>query len=156
MSTNSRRRITNLVIDRGALLRTSLPFLALAAISVVTVLVIRWKVMNALERTELVGVENLAAMNMLHDLQGTVTAIGATGLAMIALSCLAHWIFLSHRIFGPMVPMRRHVQKLIAGDYTSRLKVRTSDEFQDLVHDLNDLAEKLAGSKPEPKTARAP
>lgn len=147
MTANSRRKLSNLIVDRGALLRTSLPFLTLACVSVFTVLLMRWKVLSALEATQLTGVENLPAMNTLHELQSTVTMIGVFGLALIALTSLAHWLLLSHRIFGPTIPIRRHVQKLAEGDYSTRLKLRGGDEFQELVSDLNHLAETLESRK---------
>lgn len=52
-------------------------------------------------------------------------------------------ILMSHRIFGPMVPIRRHLKALIEGDYSSRLTLRKKDEFQDVAEDLNELAKVL-------------
>jgi signal transduction histidine kinase len=39
--------------------------------------------------------------------------------------------------------MRRHVQKLSEGDFTSRIHLRRGDEFTHLSEDLNHLAEIL-------------
>jgi HAMP domain-containing protein len=52
-------------------------------------------------------------------------------------------LMLSHRIYGPMIPIRNHVSKLIDGDYSSRIHLRPSDEFKELASDLNSLAERL-------------
>jgi signal transduction histidine kinase len=52
-------------------------------------------------------------------------------------------LMLSHRIYGPMIPIRNHVSKLINGDYSSRIHLRPSDEFKELASDLNALAERL-------------
>ena len=57
---------------------------------------------------------------------------------------LALAVMLTHRIFGPVVPIRAHIQKLIAGDFESRVRLRAKDEFQDVAKDLNELAEHLS------------
>lgn len=50
---------------------------------------------------------------------------------------------LSHRIWGPMIPLRRHVGELTKGNFKSRVHLRTGDEFTELSDDLNGLAESL-------------
>lgn len=52
-------------------------------------------------------------------------------------------IMLSHRVYGPIVPIRAHVKRLIEGDYTSRVHTRKYDEFKELTADLNTLADRL-------------
>ncbi len=62
-----------------------------------------------------------------------------------------------HRMVGPMVAFRRHLEALKNGDYGSRVNLRKNDAFMELQDDLNELAEILAeGGKPEPPTAAAP
>jgi signal transduction histidine kinase len=143
MMHSQRRKISNIVVDRAALARLSVPFLTMAVVSIAIVLTISAKVMHALEQTELMGIENLAAMNSLHALQKSVTTMGTIGLSILALLCLGFWIISSRRIFGPVIPMRRHVQKLCEGDFTSRIHLRRGDEFKHLSEDLNHLAEVL-------------
>ena len=145
----STRKFSNLVLDRGALARLSVPFVLMIVLSVAIVGVIRWKVVHALEHTELSGVENLPAMNTLLELQRTITSIGIVGVTILGLVCMGLWIFYSHRIFGPVIPMRRHIEKLGAGDFSSRIQLRGTDEFKALAEDLNHLAEVLGGTRPK-------
>lgn len=56
---------------------------------------------------------------------------------------LAIGLWLTHRIFGPMVQINHHVSKMIAGDFSSRIHLREGDEFKDLALKLNTLAEDL-------------
>ncbi len=49
----------------------------------------------------------------------------------------------THRLIGPTVAMKRHLEALIGGDYSSRVKLRKSDAFGDLAHQLNALAASL-------------
>lgn len=52
-------------------------------------------------------------------------------------------IKLSHRIYGPMIPLNRHIEKLIEGDYKSRVRLRKGDELTELSEALNRLATAL-------------
>lgn len=139
-----RRKLANLIISPKSLMRVSIPFLTLAVISIGVVYAIHRKVIGALEKMELYGLENIPAMNSLYELQSSITQIGIIGLIAVCLACIAFWIVYSHRIFGPTVPMRRHIQSLTNGDYSSRIHPRSGDEFKELIEDMNQLAEALA------------
>ena len=137
------RKLSNLIIDRRAFARLSIPFLIMALVSSAIVYAIHWKVMTALEALELFGIENLPAINALHELHNSVTTFGAYGVLLMAMICFGLWIVSSHRVFGPTVSMRRHIQRLTAGDYSSRMHVRQGYEFKQLSEELNQLAEVL-------------
>ena len=49
----------------------------------------------------------------------------------------------AHRMVGPIVPFRRHVEALKGGEYGSRVHIRRFDAFSELARDLNELAELL-------------
>src|ERR1700744_5692291 len=99
-----RRKVTNLVVDKRALARLSVPFLIMALISIALVSGMSWKGMQSLKSTELVGMENLPAMNALLEAQRSVTAMGTAGILALTIVCAALWIIYSHKIFGPTVP----------------------------------------------------
>jgi len=73
--------------------------------------------------------------------------IALTLSVFLALSTFVVGAWLSHRIYGPMVSLKRHVEKLIQGEYSSRVTLREEDRFQDLARDLNLLAENLEKSR---------
>ena len=52
-------------------------------------------------------------------------------------------VVLSHRLAGPVVAIKNHIEKLIAGEFSSRIKLRKNDELKDVEAVLNRLAEKL-------------
>lgn len=52
----------------------------------------------------------------------------------------AYVISLGHRFFGPIVPLSSHIDKLISGDYSARVKLRKGDELHELADKLNKLA----------------
>jgi len=60
--------------------------------------------------------------------------------------CVLFSFLITHRIYGPLVPLSRHVEGLINGDYTVRTHLRTKDEFKDFARLLNELSDKLAKS----------
>ena len=49
----------------------------------------------------------------------------------------------THRYYGPLVAINRFIEHLKAGDYNQRIVIRKNDELQDLVKNLNLLAENL-------------
>lgn len=50
---------------------------------------------------------------------------------------------LSHRIYGPLVPFTRHIEKLKEGHYSNRMNLRRTDDLVELKDALNGLAEAL-------------
>jgi len=64
-----------------------------------------------------------------------------------ALFLLALTLAITHRMIGPTIAFKRHVDCLLEEDYTSRVRLRTSDAFQDLASRLNELAIKLGEEK---------
>lgn len=49
-------------------------------------------------------------------------------------------IRLSNRIYGPLVPLQRHIGNLKQGMYSSRVILRRNDELTELRDSLNELA----------------
>jgi signal transduction histidine kinase len=56
------------------------------------------------------------------------------------------FIVFTHRIMGPTYAFRRHIQKLIEGDFSFRTSLRRKDRLVELADDLNKLSEHLASS----------
>jgi signal transduction histidine kinase len=56
-------------------------------------------------------------------------------------------VMLSHKIYGPLVPLLRHVKALKEGSYASRVHLRATDEMGELATALNELAETLEARK---------
>jgi methyl-accepting chemotaxis protein len=70
--------------------------------------------------------------------------------AVLAIVMFLAGIALSHRIFGPIVPIKRTLEAIRDGNYSARGSLRKRDEFQDVMDLINDVAanlEKRHGSK---------
>jgi hypothetical protein len=83
----------------------------------------------------------------LEDLiqQQTATFIEVAAEVTIAYLLLVAGLSITyvHRMVGPMVAFRRHIEALKNGDFRSRVRLRKGDAFLYLVKDLNELAEIL-------------
>ena len=64
---------------------------------------------------------------------------------LLAAVCVAY----THRLIGPLRPFVRHVERLTAGDYTSRVRLRKGDldMYAEYTERLNELAETLEAEK---------
>lgn len=58
-------------------------------------------------------------------------------------------IQVSHRLYGPLIPIQRHIGEMLKGNFSSRVALRKGDELLELQESLNGLAtefEKRYGS----------
>ena len=65
-------------------------------------------------------------------------------------------IYYAHKMVGPTVAFRRHVQALKRGDYSKRVQLRAGDAFGDLARELNELAETLEKGDVEAESDGSP
>jgi len=52
-------------------------------------------------------------------------------------------VIFTHRLVGPTYAFRRHINRLIDGDYSARTQLRDTDAFDEVAADLNRLSEAL-------------
>jgi methyl-accepting chemotaxis protein len=57
--------------------------------------------------------------------------------------CFVFAIFITHRIVGPVVALKRQIEKLQQGKFSSRVKLRKNDELFELAEALNELTANL-------------
>ena len=141
---NSRRKVGNIIVDSQSLLRLSVPFFVLLISLLTLVLFIGWQASRLL-----LDIESLQP-EVIYKLQNYTASIMNTliwGEFLFGSLCFFLWVIYSHRVLGPMVPIRRHIQNLIKGDYDSKINLRKRDEFKNVADDLNKLAEVLKNSR---------
>ena len=88
----------------------------------------------------------------LNELLAAVSGIFNLGIIFLALSSLlvaAFGIMLTHRYYGPLIPILRSLRAIRDGDYATRVRLRPGDELQDLARVVNEISEKF-GSKSTP------
>jgi len=78
--------------------------------------------------------------SQLHDLALVSLLIALPYVLVTIAVAVVH----SHQYVGPAIPLRRHLEALKNGDYSSRVQLRRGDAFEEVAQDLNELAALLA------------
>ncbi len=88
--------------------------------------------------------------NIEYDIQLAIQNAIISAWIVFALSCIAFaglsaviGILLTHRVFGPIVPIRRHLAALKKGNYKQVTQLRQHDELKEVADDLNQVSELL-------------
>lgn len=76
---------------------------------------------------------------MIEAIQQSMVTIGIVGTVLLAVLAVGVLI-LSHRIYGPLVPIKKFITQIREGDYAARVSIRDDDELHDLVTELNEMA----------------
>jgi methyl-accepting chemotaxis protein len=136
--------IPNIMVDSRALMRASIPFLILILSNAFIMILGNWRLSQLHE--EMIVANPEGAVQLMRFTSDVVQPV-FTALITCSILSLLVWLFFSHRIFGPIVSIRRRINALANGDYQSRIRLRANDEFKEVAVDLNKLAEVLAKSK---------
>jgi general secretion pathway protein G len=139
-----RRRLRNLLLEPRRQFRYGMHFFLFGAVAV---LFVQWVSYRAI--VEVVGrilteaghgdtlapiVRESIGITMLQS-GWLLPLIGGAGLLYAA------WLF--HRFIGPQIPIRHHLRRLAAGDYSGTCRIRGSDELHELCDEVNQLTERL-------------
>lgn len=62
---------------------------------------------------------------------------------IFAMAVVVGTLVISHRFFGPVVALQKHISALTRGEYDHRTHLRKTDELKELASDLNQLSEQL-------------
>lgn len=108
------RRISNLIVDSRSLLRTSVPILAL--VSLLSLILILVNINFAQVSLDL-GNSNTDHLICLAKVSSDVIFPMMFEIIVVSIVCLIAWLFISHRIFGPIVAIRRQIRLMAKGDY---------------------------------------
>jgi len=73
--------------------------------------------------------------------------IGGTLIILFILSTILVSVKFTHEIYGPLVSINRYLDDMLAGLKPTPIKLRDSDQLQDLANKLNSLAERVQGSQ---------
>ena len=153
----SRRRAINLRIRPG--LQLQLP-LVVVAITVAFATLFAAHTDEAYGRLVHIGIDQPGLKALVAD-QGrdflvVSASMGAAYVLAVLVACLVH----GHRLLGPIIALRRHLEGMKNGDYTSRIALRAGDAFSDVADDLNELSgalhDKEMCSRTEPLTWSSP
>ena len=82
-----------------------------------------------------------------HIRESMFWLIFISGVFICANIMLAIWY--THRMVGPAVAFKRHIDDLARGNYRAKTSLRSGDAFQDVALRLNSLSEALQARYPE-------
>jgi hypothetical protein len=140
----NRRSLRNLRFMKGSKLRIVFALMTAGMILSAGMLV---SVMADVERgLRRVPAADPALANLVEQIHDAVSGALATGLVLSVVSAVLALLFgllVSHRFYGPLVPLSRHLRELGEGKFASRVRLRPGDELIDLMEAQNLLAERL-------------
>lgn len=137
----NQRQIKNILVNPGIQFRLFVPYLVMLAIATLLLNGVLFFIVSTVYQ-----VFPDMTPEQSDELNRTLfrsVIVSAVGLSIMAFLGFVLTTVLSHRLLGPLVPIRRHIQKLIEGRYEDRLRLRKKDELHFLADDINALTEKL-------------
>ncbi|MGE0633793.1 MAG: HAMP domain-containing protein [Pseudobdellovibrionaceae bacterium] len=141
------RVLTNLVINSRAQFKFFVPFFILLGLHIAFVFYSQRTLSSiAFE----VGGDDPAHLTRVHYAENKILFSSAIGILVFGFATFIFWFIASHRIFGPVVAIRRQLENLNSGRYEARIKLRKTDEFHEIAEDLNRLAETLQSRHTKP------
>ncbi len=75
--------------------------------------------------------------------RGVIAKSQLAGGALSIIIGAVFMLFYSHRLAGPVVKLKKSLEKIIAGNYEEKIVFRKNDEFQELAAVINRLQEQL-------------
>jgi signal transduction histidine kinase len=124
---------------RFALLFMGGALLSIAALVALTAIVFNHTLKNLSDTQKL----ELDIGFLLRDTMMFPFFILIIGAFLIGVFAIFLGIRISNRIYGPLVPLLRHIQNMREGIYSSRVILRRNDELTELRDALNELAATL-------------
>ncbi|MGZ3650263.1 MAG: HAMP domain-containing protein [Bdellovibrionota bacterium] len=79
----------------------------------------------------------------LADSIGTFYLLGIIFLMFTSFFLAISGLLISHRYYGPLIPLLRCLRAMKAGDYSQEVRLRKGDELRELATAVNELNEHL-------------
>lgn len=136
------RKVTNLLVRPRAQLRLAGGFAFLSGLAVSSMLLVIavsfGRALGALSEVD------VRTKTLLYELVVRNLLICAVISLAVALCAFVYALRLSHRFYGPIVPILRLIEQLKNGDYSARGQLREDDELQEIMSSLNEMSEALS------------
>ncbi len=137
----NRRKLKNTIVDTGAQLRLLIPFLTLLLLSTGLLIFVNWRVLQTLSYFTSATSPDSSSVAEVQELSNIISIATTGGVFILAIVTLGCWLFYSHHIFGPIVPIIRKLKELDKGDSEEPIKLRKFDELGSIANAVNDLSE---------------
>ncbi len=85
-----------------------------------------------------------SVVEAINESIGTATYTTIVVALLFGLISISLGVILTHRLIGPMIPIRRLIEQLADGAYGTQGRLRSKDDYQEIMNDLNRLSKVLA------------
>jgi len=85
-----------------------------------------------------------SVVDAINESIGTATYTTIAVALLFGMISVSLGVILTHRLIGPMVPIRRLISQLAEGQYGVQGRLRTKDDYQEIMNELNRLSVSLA------------
>src|SRR4051812_709343 len=137
-----RRRYYRLLVQPLAQFRLFAPFFVFMVAWTAVLMLTAWvykgmvdKISGPAQSLTPYDVQNLQALNK------TMFQIFMWGGSVSIMACFGFYLVFSHKVFGPIVQIHRHIKMLTEGNTDGVVKLRANDEFEHLAEAVNELTE---------------
>lgn len=146
-----KRKIINFILNPGFQFRQGLYFFLFVFLSSVLV---QWLTFVSLRNAIVKYQVNRDTSDLLAWIDPSITALGGEYfifLGLFAVIGFAFGIFITHKVIGPTIAMKRLIRNLKDGEYGNQIYLRKGDQLRDLAEELNNLSIHLATIHPRNK-----
>lgn len=141
-SGRSRRRLRNFFINPTGHLRF---IFAIPTVALLFVIILLWTLRNTLVEYVANFPSNVPTVQTM-EMQSNVTYVFGLGIGFVffaLVTVVLTGILISHRYYGPMVPILRTLRGMKEDNYEELVRLRPGDELQELARALNELQDHL-------------
>lgn len=137
------RKVRNFLLKPSFQLRYGFYFLGIGAFCGLS---IHWLIYRDIRDAVVDYYLTKSDKNIIEWLDPTIVSLSHTHLVFMlifTLVCFAFGIYITHRVVGPVVAIKRQIENLRQGNYKVRVSLRAGDELKEIAEQLNMLAEEL-------------
>lgn len=145
-NSNQRRRIKNLILNRGQL-RQLVPYAILSILTIVLCAFMYWITASCLsEILAALTPDQSPVVNRIYETDSQLMEIFLGGSVLSMMLAGLFWLLYSHRVTGPTVQLTRQINNMIEGHF-EEVHLRQKDELKEVADGLNRLCNKLSGDR---------
>ena len=141
---NATRKVRNFLLNPSIQLAFALNIIVLSVFFVISVaFVIYFQLGDFIQN--ILNIADFDAKTLIAlqgDWDKTLLWLGLFMVSFIVLLTILCVLY-THRLIGPTVAFKRHIDALNSGNYSSRVNLRDGDAFEDVAYKLNELAKTL-------------
>lgn len=137
-----RRRIRNYLIEPEIQMKRAYYFLAFFLCMMGGI--VFWIYFQLVIAVEFLSTEHAVVAVRITDLLNSLSPFTIAAYVLTGVICsIVFGIYSSHRVIGPSVAIRHHIERLKSGDFSRPLRIRDGDELVTVARLLNELTEVL-------------